>query len=106
MYAVVEVKSKQYKMTPGELITLDNLSPRKRKEIEFKKVLLLADKKKVTIGSPLVKGAEVVGEIIRQGKGKKIKVFRYIKRENYHRMIGHRQFEIQVKIKEIKTGEK
>ena len=106
MYAIVDVKSKQYKMAPGEVVTLDNLPHRNKKEIEFKKVLLLADKKNVTVGYPLVKGAEVAGEVIRQGKGKKIKVFRYIKRENYHRTIGHRQCEMQVRIKEIKTGEK
>ncbi len=106
MYAIVEVKTKQYKMVPGEVVTLDNLPHRKKKEIEFKRVLFLADKKNVTVGCPMVKGAEVIGEVIRQGKGKKIKVFRYIKRENYHRTIGHRQFEMQVKIKEIKTGEK
>ncbi len=104
MYAIVEVNSKQYKMAPGEVVTLNNLPPRKKKEIEFKNILLVADKKEVKLGSPLVKGAKVTGEIIKQARGKKIRVYRYIKRENYHRMIGHRPFNTQVKIKGIETG--
>jgi len=105
MYAIMEVKSKQYKVAQGETVTLDNFPLRKKKEIEFKNILLVADKKNISMGTPFVKGAKVLGEIIRQGKGRKIKVFRYIKRENYHRMIGHRQLNTQIKIKEIKTGE-
>ena len=105
MYAIVEIYSKQYKAIPGETITLDNFPLRKKKEVEFKNVLLIAEKRDMSIGTPLVKGAKVLGEIIKQGKGRKIKVFRYIKRESYHRMIGHRQLTTQIKIKEIKAGD-
>ena len=104
MYAIVDIKSKQYKVTPGEVVTLNNFPHRQKKEVEFKHVLLIADKKNVTLGSPLIKGAKVLGEIIKQSKGKKIKVYRYIKRESFHRTIGHRQLLTQVKITEIKKG--
>ncbi len=105
MYAIVEVMSKQYKVIPGEMITVDNLPVRKKKEIEFKNVLLIADNKDVSIGTPFIKGARVAGEIIQQKKGRKIRVFKYLKRKDFHRTIGHRQLETQIKIIEVKQGE-
>ena len=105
MYAIVEIGSKQYKMVPGETVTIDNLPARKKREIDFKNVLLVADNKKVSIGRPLLKGAKVSGLITFQNKGRKIKVYRYKKREDFHRTIGHRQLLTRVLIKEIETGE-
>jgi len=98
MYAIIESGGKQYRAEPGRMLKLEKLDGEK---IELTKVLLVADGDTVKVGSPTVEGAKVVSEIVRQGRGPKISVFKFKRRKKYRRHIGHRQALTTVRVKEI-----
>ena len=101
MYAIIESGGKQYRAEPGRMLKLEKLEGEKGSQVELTKVLLVADGDKVTVGSPTVAGARVVSEIVRQGRGPKISVFKFKRRKKYRRHIGHRQSLTTVRVKEI-----
>jgi len=100
-YAIVQTGGKQYKVSPGETIDVERLPATAGSTIELDQVLLVADGKKVKVGTPTVKGAKVIAEIIGDGKGKKVIVFKYKPKVRYRRMKGHRQSYTRLAIKEI-----
>ena len=73
MYAVIQTGGKQYKCSPNDIITVERLETQPGKPFSFKDVLLVADGDRVEIGSPRVKGAEVICEVLGEEKGKKTK---------------------------------
>ena len=101
MYAIVESGGKQYRAEPGKMLRLEKLDGEKGAQVELTKVLLVADGEKVTVGTPTVQGAKVVSEIVRQGRGQKISVFKFKKRKKYRRHMGHRQSITTIRVKEI-----
>jgi large subunit ribosomal protein L21 len=101
MLAVIRTGGKQYLVTPGDKIKIEKLNKKEGEEITFSEVLLLEKGKKLEIGTPLVKGSKVVGKILKQGKGKKIIVFKYKPKIRYKKKRGHRQPFTQVKIVKI-----
>jgi large subunit ribosomal protein L21 len=101
MYAIVESGGKQYRAEPGQMLNLEKLDGKKGDTVELTKVLLVADGERLTVGTPVVPGAKVVSEIVRQGRGPKIRVLKFKRRKNYRRHIGHRQAVTMVKVKEI-----
>jgi large subunit ribosomal protein L21 len=111
MFAVIKTGGKQYIVTPGKKIKIDPPSlklQRARKieigqEIVFDKVLLLEKGNKVEIGTPLVKGAKVIGKVLKQGKAKKVIVFKYKPKKRYKVKKGHRQQFTEVEIIKIET---
>ncbi len=101
MLAVIKTGGKQYLVSPGQKIKIEKINKKEGSEITFKEVLLLEKGKKLEIGTPLVKGAKVVGKIIRQGKGKKIIVLKYKAKTRYKKRQGHRQLFTEVEITKI-----
>ncbi len=101
MYAVVETGGKQYKVSPGDLITVEKLPGEPGTLVELPKVLLVRQNGDLKLGSPLLNGARVVAEIVAQERGPKVIVFKFKRRKNYRRKIGHRQALTQLRIKEI-----
>jgi len=101
MYAVIKTGGKQYKVTEGEIITIEKIEGDKGKEIVFDEVLMVNKGEILRIGNPYVSGAKVIGEIVAQKKGPKIYVFKMKRRKGYHKKIGHRQRLTVAKIKEI-----
>ncbi len=101
MYAIIESGGKQYRAEPGKMLSLEKLAGEKGAQVELTKVLLVADGDSVKVGTPTVEGAKVVSEIVRQGRGQKISVFKFKKRKKYRRRTGHRQSITTVRIKEI-----
>ncbi|MFQ5861592.1 MAG: 50S ribosomal protein L21 [Candidatus Brocadiales bacterium] len=102
MYAIIKDRGKQYKVTPGESILIDSLEGLKEADrIEFDEVVAVGGDDKGKIGTPLVKGAKVVGEVEGQRQGDKITVFKFKRRKGYRRKRGHRQRFTLVKIKGI-----
>lgn len=103
MYAVVRTGGKQYRVSKGELLRIEKLKGEIGDRVDLNEVLMVSDREKVRIGTPLLTQATVIGEIVRQGKGKKIIVFKQKRRKNYRRKTGHRQQYTEIRIKEIKA---
>ncbi len=103
MFAITEVGSRQYKVAKDEILLIPKAG--KKKEVILNKVLLIADSKDVTIGNPYIKGAKIVCEVLKDVKGPKTIAFKFRRRKNSQRSIGHRDLLTKVKIKEIIKGE-
>ena len=103
MYAVVATGGKQYKVQEGDILRVEKLEGEVGATVTFDKVLMTSNGEEVSLGAPLLEGAEVTGEIVEQGKAKKIIVFKYKRRKRYRRTQGHRQPFTAVKISAIKA---
>lgn len=101
MIAVIKTGGKQYKVSPGDKIKIEKIEGKEGKEIAFKDVLLVEKNRKLEIGTPLVKGAKVIGKILSQGKDKKIIIFKYKPKTRYKKKAGHRQPFTEVEIIKI-----
>ncbi|WJY28187.1 MULTISPECIES: 50S ribosomal protein L21 [Sporosarcina] len=90
MYAIIETGGKQIKVEQGQEIFIEKLVGDADEAITFDKVLFVGGDD-VKVGAPFVEGATVSAKIVKQGKGKKITVFKYKPKKNYSRKQGHRQ---------------
>jgi large subunit ribosomal protein L21 len=106
MYAVIKTGGKQYKVAAGNLITIEKLVGDTGDAISFEEVLLVGGDEGTTVGSPLVAGAAVAGEIVDHKRTAKILVFKKRRRQNSKRSRGHRQEQTLVRITEILTDGK
>ena len=97
MYAVIVSGGKQYRVEVGDVVYLEKLDAEAEQTIVFDEVLILDGK----IGTPAIKGARVEGKVVKQGKGKKIIVFRYRPKKGSKRKLGHRQPYTKVEITKI-----
>ncbi|MGE4357480.1 MAG: 50S ribosomal protein L21 [Candidatus Omnitrophota bacterium] len=103
MYAVVSVGGKQYKVKEGEEIKVERLSV-KGKKVTLKEVLLIVDENNIEVGRPFIPKAKVICEVLGERKADKVVIFKYRRRKNYRKKIGHRQILTHLRIKEINTG--
>lgn len=101
MYALVEYKGKQYKAEKGAILQVDKIDAEKGSKIDIENVLLVSDGDKVTVGAPYVQGAKVQVVVEDSFKDKKVLVFKFKSKKDYHRMIGHRQQYTNVRVEEI-----
>jgi large subunit ribosomal protein L21 len=99
-YAVIRTGGKQYRVEPGVLIRVEKLPGDVGATIEFPEVLL-AGGDTIRIGTPLVEGVTVRGEIVAQARDKKVLIFKKKRRKNYRRRRGHRQSLTTVRVTEI-----
>lgn len=99
--AIIKTGGKQYLVSPGKKIKIEKLDKKEGSEVSFNEVLLLEKQRKLEIGTPLVKGAKVTGKILKQGKGKKIIIFKYKSKKRYKVKKGHRQPFTEVEILKI-----
>ena len=106
MLVVIKTGGKQYLVKPGDKIKIEKIEKEGDKEIIFDQVLLVEKNRKIEIGTPLVNGAKVVGKILRQGKSKKVIVFKYKPKTRYKKKAGHRQLFTEVEITKIETESK
>ena len=103
MFAVIKTGGKQYKVAKDDIIIIEKLDTEAGKSVAFGDVLLAGKEGDVKVGTPLLKGAEVKGEVLEQRKGAKIVIFKKKRRQTYRRKRGHRQNETVVKITSIKA---
>jgi large subunit ribosomal protein L21 len=103
-YAVIRSGGKQYRVSPGDVIHVEKLEGDVGGEIQFTEVLAASSEGAVQIGQPLVDGARVTGRVLRQGKAKKILVYKKKRRKNYRRRYGHRQPLTTVEVTAIEAG--
>lgn len=101
MYAVIETGGKQYKVAEGDFLKVEKLAVEAGEKVTLDKVLLIKDENGTRVGSPLLEGAKITAEVIEQGRGKKIIVYKYKKRKKYRRKQGHRQAYTKLKIEKI-----
>jgi large subunit ribosomal protein L21 len=102
VYAIIQTGGKQYRVAPGDVLRVELLPGERGDKVQLDQVLLVTDDGgEVRVGAPLVEGASVKGEILRQGKAKKIIVYKKKRRKNYRRKQGHRQLFTAVQIQEI-----
>ncbi len=105
MYAVIETGGKQYRVTQGEVLRVEKVPGNRGDTVVFDKVLMVGGEK-VTTGSPYLEDYVVKATILRQGKAKKIRVFKYKAKSNYRRRYGHRQSFTEIKISSIEPNVK
>lgn len=103
-YAIFTTGGKQFRAEPGVTIKVPLLEAEPGSSVTFDRVLLASDGKDVHAGQPVVKGAKVTAEVVRHGKGKKIRVYRFARRTGFRRHAGHRQGFTEVKIADVKVG--
>lgn len=103
-YAIIRTGGKQYRAESGKTIRIPSLPGDEGAKVTFSDVILGSDGDKTIVGVPALKGASVKGEIVKQGRAKKIVVFKMKRRKNYAKKQGHRQGFTEVKIGDIKLG--
>ena len=100
MYAIIATGGKQYKVSEGDVITVEKLGLDEGAEVTFDQVLLVNDGQ-VKAGCPTVEGATVTGSVVENGRAKKVIVYKYKRKTGYHNKNGHRQYYTKVKIDKI-----
>jgi large subunit ribosomal protein L21 len=104
MYAVIRTGGKQYRVASGQVIKIERLDGEVGDTVAFEQVLMVGGEQAAgepRIGSPLVEGARVTAEVLEQGKGAKVIVFKKKRRKNYRRRRGHRQLQTVLRIRDI-----
>ena len=100
MYAVIETGGKQYRVQEGDVITIEKLNAEVGETVTFDKVLVLGEGKDVKVGTPYVDAA-VTGNVVENGKGQKVIIFKYKAKKDYRKKQGHRQPYTMVKIESL-----
>ncbi|MGE0502327.1 MAG: 50S ribosomal protein L21 [Rhizobiaceae bacterium] len=104
MFAVIKTGGKQYRVAANDVITVERLAGEPGDIIQFGEVLAFGEGDQATFGAPLVDGATVTGEVVRQGRARTVIAFKKRRRQNSRRARGNRQYETVVRIDEILTG--
>lgn len=101
MHAIIETGGKQYKVSEGDTLFIEKLEVEAGEAITFGKVLAVVDGEKATFGAPIVEGAKVDATVVKNGRGKKIMIFKYNAKKGYRNRQGHRQPYTKVTIGKI-----
>jgi len=98
MYAVIKTGGKQYRVSAGEKLKVEQLAAEVGAEIVLDQVLLVADGDSVRMGTPLVDGARITARVVSHGRGDKVRIFKLNRRKHYRRTKGHRQNYTEIEI--------
>ncbi len=98
MYAVVKTGGKQYRVSAGEKLRIEQIGAEVGQEIVLDQVLLVADGEALRMGAPLVSGATVRAKVLGHGRGDKIHIFKMRRRKHYRKSQGHRQNYTEIEI--------
>jgi large subunit ribosomal protein L21 len=101
MYAVIKTGGKQYKVSPGEKLKVEQLSTEVGAEVVLDQVLLVGEGESVRLGQPTVAGATVRATVVSHGRGDKVTIFKMRRRKHYQKHQGHRQNYTELKIDSI-----
>jgi len=104
IYALIETSGRQFKVSPGQTITVDKIPVADGSQIDLDKVLLISDEGKITSGRPFIEGAKVTATVVSAGVGKKVVVFKFKAKTRYRKKMGHRQLFTKITIKDIITA--
>jgi large subunit ribosomal protein L21 len=101
MYAIIKSGGKQYKVEPGAQLRIESLKADVGAAVSFGEVLFIGDGDAVSVGAPLVSGAQVKATVLGHGRGDKVKIFKLRRRKHYQKTQGHRQNYTEVRIDDI-----
>ena len=101
MKAIIVTGGKQYTVSEGDVIFVEKLNAEAESTVNFDQVLAVLDGENTKIGTPVVEGAKVEAKVVKNGKGKKLTIFRYKAKKNEKKKIGHRQPYTKVEITKI-----
>ncbi|MCR5370193.1 MAG: 50S ribosomal protein L21 [Clostridium sp.] len=101
MYAIIATGGKQYKVAEGDVIRVEKLGVDAGESVTFDQVLVVSNDEELKIGTPVVDGASVTATVVKEGKAKKVIVYKYKPKSGYHKKNGHRQLFTEVKIEKI-----
>ncbi|MFI3226221.1 MAG: 50S ribosomal protein L21 [Clostridia bacterium] len=101
MYAILVTGGKQYKVSEGDVIYIENLNKEAGDAVEFTNILMAHNGTELSVGAPTLEGAKVTGKVLKNGKGKKIMIFKYKPKKGYRSRQGHRQPYTKVEITAI-----
>ena len=101
MYAVIKTGGKQYRVSSGEKLKVEQLAADVGSEITIDQVLMVADGDKVSIGKPLVEGASVKATVVNHGRGEKVRIFKMRRRKHSKKQQGHRQNYTEIQVGQI-----
>jgi large subunit ribosomal protein L21 len=100
-YAIIQTGGKQYRVSEGDVLSVEKLDVEAGKETTFSDVLLVVNGDKINLGTPLVSGASVKAQVVEQYKDDKVIAFKFKRRKGYHRTVGHRRQLTELKITKI-----
>ncbi|EEP28366.1 MULTISPECIES: 50S ribosomal protein L21 [Shuttleworthella] len=100
MYAIIATGGKQYKVSEGDVISIEKLGAEEGEKVTFDQVLAVSNDG-LKVGSPTVDGASVEASVVRNGRARKVIVYKFKRKTGYHKKNGHRQSFTQVKIDKI-----
>ena len=100
MYAIIATGGKQYKVSEGDIITIEKLGVEAGEKVTFDQVLVVGGDD-LKVGDPTVAGVTVEASVVKEGRAKKVIVYKYKRKTGYHKKNGHRQAFTQVKIEKI-----
>ena len=101
MYAVIKTGGKQYRVSSGEKLKVEQLAADVGSQITIDQVLLVADGDNISIGKPLVKGAKVQATVVNHGRGDKVHIFKMRRRKHFQKQQGHRQNYTEILVDQI-----
>jgi large subunit ribosomal protein L21 len=101
MYAVIETGGKQYRVSPGQAVDVDTIAGEAGAEVTFDRVLAISNDSNELSAGEAVQSARVRGRIVEHGRGDKVLVFKFKRKKQYKRTIGHRQNYTRVEVQEI-----
>ena len=101
MYAVIETGGKQYRVAQDDVIRVEKLAIAEGESITFDRVLMVGEGADTKVGAPTVEGSKVVADVESHGRGDKVTIIKFRRRQKYRRKQGHRQAYTQLRIKEI-----
>ncbi len=100
-YAIFWTGGQQFRAEPGVTLKVPPLEAEPGSKVTFDRVLLASDGKQVHTGQPVLEGAKVTAEVVRHGKGKKSRIYRFARRSGFRRHAGHRQPFTEVRIADV-----
>ena len=98
MYAVIRTGGKQYKVSPGEKLKIEQIAAEVGAEVVLDQVLMVGEGESVRLGQPMVAGATVKATVVGHGRGDKVTIFKMRRRKHYQKHQGHRQNYTEIKI--------
>ncbi len=104
MYAVIVSGGQQYRVKAGQLLKVEKIAVGAESTVKFDKVLMVSDGEKTLVGAPYLAGYTVNAEVIKEGRGDKIRIIKFKRRKHHMKKMGHRQSYTEVKITAIQAA--